>query len=150
MGLAHWPLRRWIVAAGVTLATALVIGVPSGIISTPFYHGMTPVLWWNPPIWAGTAILAGLVSATYVRSALPTRRPGQTSGVASLVSLFAVGCPICNKIVVAVVGVSGALNLWAPVQPILEVLSVAALAASLVVRLRGERRCPVPSRMRAA
>jgi hypothetical protein len=150
MGLAQWPLRRWVVAAGVTLVTALMVGVPTGIIATPFYHRMTPVLWWNPPVWAVTAILAGLVSATYMRSALPARRPGQTSGVASVVSLLAVGCPICNKIVVAVVGVSGALNLWAPVQPVLAVLSVAALAASLVLRLRGERRCPVPSRTRAA
>jgi len=150
MGIRQWPLRRWLVAAAVTIATATLIGVPTGIIATPFYHRMTPVLWWNPPIWAVTAVLAGLVSATYVRSAVAARRPGQTSGLASLASLLAVGCPICNKIVVAAVGVSGALNLWAPVQPILAMLSVTALAASLVFRLRGEQRCPVrPSPIRA-
>jgi hypothetical protein len=143
-------LRRWVVAIAVTLTTAVVIGVPTGIIATPFYHRMTPVLWWNPPVWAVTALLAGLVSATYVRSAVPTRRPAQTSGMASVVSLLAVGCPICNKVVVAAVGVSGALNLWAPVQPVLAALSVAALAASLILRLRGERNCPVPARTTAA
>lgn len=150
MVIVGWPVRRWVVAAGVTLLTAVVIGVPTGIISSPFYHRMTPVLWWNPPIWAATSILAGLVSATYVRSALPARLPGQTSGVASVLSLFAVGCPICNKVVVAAIGVSGALNLWAPIQPVLAVLSVTALSASLVVRLRGERSCPVPVATRAS
>jgi hypothetical protein len=136
-------MRRWAVAVGVALLTAVVIGVPTGIISSPFYHRMTPVLWWNPPIWAATSLLAGLVSATYVRSALPARRPGQASGAASVLSLFAVGCPICNKLVVAAIGVSGALNVWAPIQPILAVLSVTAMSAALVVRLKGERSCRV-------
>lgn len=143
MSLRHWPARRWAVAALISVLTAVLIGVPTGIITTPYYHRMTPVLWWNVPIWAATALLAGLVSATYVRSAMPTRAPGQASGVASVVSLLAVGCPVCNKVVVAAVGASGALNIWAPVQPVLAVLSVAALAGSLAYRLRGERRCPV-------
>ena len=37
----------------------------------------------------------------------------------SMLSLFAVGCPICNKLVVMAVGVSGALNWFAPLQPLL-------------------------------
>jgi hypothetical protein len=41
-------------------------------------------------------------------------------------SLFAVGCPICNKPVVAI-GVRGALNYFAPVQPFLAAGSVALL-----------------------
>lgn len=35
--------------------------------------------------------------------------------------MFAVGCPACNKIAVILLGTSGALNLWAPVQPVLGV-----------------------------
>jgi hypothetical protein len=145
VGIIGWPARRWLVSIVVAVATALVIGIPTGIIATPFYTRMTPVLWWNPPVWAATSVLAGLVSATYVRSALPARRPGQASVGASLLSLFAVGCPICNKLVVAAIGVSGALNVWAPIQPILAVLSLVALAASLAIRLRGEQSCPVSS-----
>jgi hypothetical protein len=47
-----------------------------------------------------------------------------------------VGCPICNKIVVALLGVSGALGVWAPVQPILAVLSLALLATAVFVLWR--------------
>jgi len=59
---------------------------------------------------------------------------------------FAVGCPICNKLVVALIGVSGALNYWAPLQPLLGLLSVGVLLVGLVVRLRGEVACAVPVR----
>ncbi len=68
MVIAEWPSRRWIAAAAGMGLTALVIGVPTGIIRTPFYIRMTPVLWWNYPVWALTAVLTGLIGATYLRS----------------------------------------------------------------------------------
>lgn len=152
LGLASlrgWPPRRWLVALLAAAAAALVIGVPTGVVHTSFYTRMTPVLWWNYPVWAVSAILAGLTAATYVRlpqgaeSQAPDRSR-RTVG-ATLLSTFAVGCPICNKLVVAVIGVSGALSYWAPLQPILGVLSVGLLATGLVMRLRGAAACPLPA-----
>jgi len=40
---------------------------------------------------------------------------------ASVLATFAIGCPICNKLVVALLGVSGALTCWAPLQPLIGV-----------------------------
>lgn len=147
VGILRWPLRRWLVAVGVAGATAVVIGVPTGIVASPFYSRMTPVLWWNPAVWAATSVLAGLISATYVRTPLASPRPGQAGIGASVLSLLAVGCPVCNKLVIAAVGVSGALNIWAPIQPILAVVSLAALAVSFGFRLRGEQRCRVATKV---
>jgi hypothetical protein len=73
---------------------------------------------------------------------LPDRR-GRTIG-ATLLATFAVGCPVCNKLVVAVLGVSGALSYWAPIQPVVGVLSVALLATGFAMRLRGAVACAVP------
>ena len=132
-------------AALVTLVAALATGVPTGIVPTGLFTRMTPVLWWNYPVWAASAILAGLVAATYVRSAAHTRASDgarRTVG-SSIVTLFAIGCPVCNKLVVAAIGVSGALSLWAPLQPVLGVLSIAVLVSGLAVRLRGEAACAV-------
>jgi hypothetical protein len=130
------------------VAAALLIGVPTGVVETSFYTRMTPVRWWDYPVWATSAALVGLVAATYVRqpaaaaSAGVPDRAGRTLG-AGVLSAFAVGCPICNKLVVALIGVSGALNVWAPLQPVLAVIALAVLAAALAVRLRGEVRCAI-------
>ncbi len=143
MTVRQWPGRRWAAAVLGAGLTALAIGVPTGIIRTPFYHRMTPVQWWNYPVWAVTALLSGLILATYIRTAAtPGRRQRATSVVGGVLSLFAVGCPVCNKIVVAAVGVTGALNLWAPIQPLLGILSLALLGWALRKRLAGERACP--------
>lgn len=145
--MRSWPARRWLVVTVASLVTALFIGVPTGIIGTPLYHRMTPVLWWNYPVWALTALLSGLLWATYVRSADDSTRPSQIGVGSGVLSLLAVGCPICNKIVVLAIGVSGALTVWAPLQPALAVVSLSLLGWALRQRLRGERRCTVASRL---
>lgn len=142
MTISQWTVRRWAVVLGVGVIVALVVGVPTGVVSTPFYTRMTPVLWWNYPVWLATAILSGLISATYVRSPLSAKAP--SAGMwANLLSAFAIGCPVCNKLVVALVGVSGALTFWAPVQPLFAAGSLALLGWALTRRLRGERACRV-------
>lgn len=146
--LRAWPAQRWLVALFGAAATALVMGVPTGIVQTRFYTRMTPVTWWDYPVWAVSAVLVGLTAATYVRGRGPDEQGAQgwsrgTLG-ATLLSTFAVGCPICNKLVVALIGVSGALSYWAPLQPVLGVLSIGVLASGLAVRLRTAAACPVP------
>ena len=145
--IASWPVRRWLVAILVGGVAALAMGVPTGIVETSFYTRMTPVTWWNYPVWAISAVLVGLIAATYVRvgsvSTAAPDRSRRTVG-ATVLSAFAVGCPICNKLVVALIGVSGALSYWAPLQPVLGLLSIGILAAGLAVRLRGGVDCRVP------
>lgn len=60
-------------------------------------------------------------------------------------TFFAVGCPVCNKLVLLALGYTGALQFFAPVQPFLAVGSIVLLAAALIVRVRRERSCPVPA-----
>ncbi|WP_245178539.1 hypothetical protein [Streptomyces montanisoli] len=93
--------------------------------------------------------------ATYVR--VDGRPPEASDGAArerprtkralgaGLLSAFAVGCPICNKLVVLAIGVSGALSYFAPVQPVLAVASVALLVHTLARRLRAAKVCHVCS-----
>ncbi|MEU0684026.1 MULTISPECIES: hypothetical protein [Streptomyces] len=154
-----WPARRWVAAAAVTMIAALVIGVPTGVVPTPFYTRMTPVLWWNYPVWLVSSVLEGLLVATYVRmgpaeapetapgtGTAPPERPRTARALgAGLLSAFAVGCPICNKLVVLAIGVSGALAYFAPVQPVLAAASIALLVHALLRRLRTANACEVPA-----
>ncbi|WP_434594117.1 hypothetical protein [Streptomyces sp. A5-4] len=131
----------------MALVAGVAIGVPTGVAPSPYYSRMTPVLWWNYPVWAASALLMGLLAATYAGGATPDASGprGRRALFAGLLSAFAVGCPICNKLVVLALGVSGALSYWAPAQPLLAVASLALLAHALVRRLRTAAACPAPS-----
>ena len=103
----------------------------------------TPVEPWAVPVLVLTALLSGLLIATYFRlgDQPDVDRPGKLGSAGGLLSFFAVGCPICNKVVVIALGTSGALTWFAPVQPYLGVIALGLLAWALRVRLRGEVAC---------
>jgi len=140
--LATWPARRWLVASGWTLSTVLVVGISTVLIPNPIFGREIAATWWSWPALIATALLAGLVGATYVRTkaAAPTSRVGMAGGV---LTFFAVGCPVCNKVALIALGYSGALQWFAPVQPVLAIAGIALLGYALHRRLQGEIACAI-------
>jgi hypothetical protein len=136
---------------GAALATTLVVALPTAMIPTPIFGREVGVTWWSWPVLIVTAVLSGLVFATYVResgAAAATTdldKPSRFGMAGGVLTFFAVGCPVCNKIVLLALGASGALTWFAPIQPLIAVLAVGLLGYSLKVRLGGERACPVPA-----
>lgn len=144
--LRNWRRERWWFASGMAFVSALAIGLPTDVIPNPVFGRQgTPVEPWAVPVLAVTAVLSGLLFATYFRVGDQSEvdRPGKLGSAGGLLSFFAVGCPICNKLVVIALGTSGALTWFAPIQPYLGVVALGLLAWALVVRLRGEVACPV-------
>ncbi len=114
--------------------SALVVGVPTDVVDTDWFTRMTPVRWWEYPVLTLTAVLTGLWFAI-VRAGADERGRAGVFGTTFL-STLAVGCPVCNKIVIGLLGVSGALGVWAPIQPVLAMVSLGLLGAAVVVRWR--------------
>ena len=134
---------RLAVAVMAAAIAAAAVGVPSALLANPFFMRMTPVPWWSYGVWALTAVLSGVLAATFVnRGATALPMPGRAGILANVGSVLAVGCPVCNKLVVAAFGVSGALTIWAPIQPLIAVASLALLGWALWRRLATLRSCP--------
>ncbi|WP_406707854.1 hypothetical protein [Streptomyces halobius] len=114
------------------------------MIPNPLFTRTVPTPAWGYPALAVTAALAGLLLATYVRTGASAddRRPRRMGMLGGLLGFFAVGCPVCNKLVLLAIGTSGALSIWQPLQPLLAVVSVVLLAVATVRRLAGEIACP--------
>lgn len=144
--LRSWGPKRWLLAAAAGIVTALAIGLPTDVIPNPVFGRPVPVTWWSLPVLLVTAVLGGLLAATYVRDPMvDLDRPARVGGLGGLLGFFAVGCPVCNKLVVVALGTTGAVELFAPVQPLLALASIVLLAVALRRRLHGELACPVPT-----
>jgi hypothetical protein len=146
--LQRWPARRWLAAAIAAAGVALLIGIPTDVIPNPVFGRPVPVTWWSYPTLAVTAVLGGLLAATYVRGSSSPAPPAdeidaptRNGGIAGLLSFFAVGCPVCNKLVIVALGATGARQWFEPVQPLLAVGSVVLLAWALRARLRSADIC---------
>ncbi len=63
-----------------------------------------------------------------------------------MLSFFSVGCPVCNKVVVLLLGLGGAMTMFNPLRPFLGLASIVLLSLTLFVRLRAFRYgCRLPA-----
>lgn len=122
-----------------TALVALLTGIPTDVVPNDWYTRMTPVEGYAVPVWASVSVLSGILVASFwgVRTAVcPTRGSGAFGSVGAAFSWLAIGCPLCNKLVILAIGASGALTFFAPLQPWLAALSVGLLLASIAWRWR--------------
>ena len=153
VALSTLPGSTWLRAIPYAALATVLIAVPSDLIDTPIFGRPVETRWIDYVILVLTASLIGLIFAI---------RPAPTSEIdliaagerderrtlwGGFVSFLAVGCPVCNQLVVALVGTSGALSWWAPVQPLIGLLAVGLLLYTLQKRLDTYQlaTCPIPA-----
>ncbi len=169
VALRTWSPRRWAAAVLGSGAAFLLLGLPTDLVPNPVFGRQIAAPAWTLPVLVVTAMLSGLLLATYVREpglhaggdgvggdadadaaavATEARLDGdqRRAGVGGLLSFLAIGCPTCNKLVLLALGSSGAITWFEPVQPVLAVAGVAMLVWALRRRLQGEVSCPLPAR----
>ena len=138
-----WRQRQWLAAVVGAVAVALAVGLPTDVIPNPLFGRPVDVTWWSYPSLVITSLLGGLLLATYV--AQPEPLMDERRGIAGgLLGFLAIGCPICNKLVVIALGTSRALDWFAPTQPILAVLSMVLIVLALRQRLNSADSCEIP------
>jgi hypothetical protein len=126
-----------VLSIAAAVAYLLVVGVVTAVIPTPLFVRMTPVTFSNFVFWVLPALLFGpVLASTIVPIRPPTCDVTNRTLAGGVLSFLAVGCPVCNKLVVLALGVSGALTYFEPIQPLLGLLSVGLLGYALWLRLR--------------
>jgi hypothetical protein len=144
--LFSWSRKRWIVAIGVAFLTYFFIALPTAAIENPIFGREIGVTSWSVTVIVITSILTGLLTATYLKNEYSDENPRQLKigSAGALLSYFAVGCPVCNKLVLVALGYSGAIQYFAPIQPYLAFAGIALLVYSLRMRLNNEYSCSLP------
>lgn len=135
---------RALIAAAVT---ALAIGIPTDIIANPWFGREIPVRWWEYPVFAVTVLLT---AAWFGIQARPSdKSSGAVPTAGAVLAFLAVGCPVCNKLVLLAIGASGAMGFWAPLQPVVAAASVVLMTGAVAYRWRrrdcGPEQCGVSS-----
>ena len=145
-GTSPFGLRFLLASVAGVALVLLALGIPTDLVPNPWFVRMTPPGLSNYFFWIATSILSGALLATHV---LPRAEisgsPGRAGIGGGVLGLLAAGCPVCNKLVVLLLGVSGAPTYFQPIQPFLGASGVLVAGAALIVRVRGARRaCSVP------
>jgi hypothetical protein len=135
--LRLWSPRRWLLAGAAATVSAVLTGIPTDLIDTPLFGRSIATTAWAYPVWIVSSILAGLLVATELR-------PGRPLAGGGALALVAVGCPVCNKPALLLLGAGGAVTWFGPLQPVLGVLAIVVLGLALAARLRSQAACRAP------
>jgi hypothetical protein len=149
--------RRFVAHAVVWgLLSFAALGLVTAILPNPVFGRQIPpepfAIW----VWFLSAPLIGIVMATYTApppavatslaiaspgdAARDERRTGVLGTAAGLGAFLAIGCPVCNKIALVLLGWSGAMTIYAPIQPVIGAASLVLLVATVAWRLRARTR----------
>ncbi len=142
--LRSWSKRQWLVAGLGGFVSFLAIGLPTDVIDNPVFGRAIDETPWAMPVLIATSLIAGLLIGTYV-DAQPNDRSAKSGTVGGLLTFFAVGCPVCNKVVLLALGTTGAVNYFEPVQPYLAAVGILALAYAFHRRITTSAHCLIPS-----
>lgn len=133
-GLGLYTGKVWAVTALTAAVGLALIGLATAIYENPFFIRMTPVRAQDYVIWILSSVLMGLIVGSYFVQRSTSDDGKIVSG--GLLSVLAVGCPTCNKLVVLLLGTTGALTFFAPLQLYIGVASVLLLGWTLVLRAK--------------
>ncbi|APW98401.1 hypothetical protein CHINAEXTREME_11675 [Halobiforma lacisalsi AJ5] len=141
----------WGTATGV--GVFLLFGLVTGLIPNPLYVRMVPRTPTDYLFLTLTALLAGIYIAQRVATEVVSTElegddgseTGDTSGEDRLAfgglvgGFLAVGCPICNVVLLTLFSSSALMTYFDPLRPLLGAVSVALLAG--LIYLRHSRSC---------
>ena len=133
-GLSMFTPKAWFMTTLAAATGLAIIGLTTAIFENWFFVRMTPVRAQDYVIWILSSVLMGLIIGSYFVASSTSGDGKILSG--GVLSVLAVGCPTCNKLVVLLVGTTGALTFFAPLQLYIGIASVLLLGWTLVLRAK--------------
>ena len=153
-------LRFWSLSALYTAGSALLLGVPTRLVPNPLFSRIVPTGPQDYVIWIVSTLLLGPLLALMTLYPMPSQKtaPGKRSIAGTgrafggaLLSFFSVGCPVCNKVVVLLLGLGGTMTIFNPLRPFLGLASIVLLGVTLFLRVRVVRYgCRLPMQKKVA
>ena len=133
-GLSMFTPKAWFMTTLAAATGLAAIGLTTAIFENWFFVRMTPVRAQDYVIWILSSVLMGLIVGSYLVASSTSSDGGIFSG--GVLSVLAVGCPTCNKLVVLLLGTTGALTFFAPLQLYIGIGSVLLLGWTLLLRAK--------------
>ncbi|PIN81890.1 hypothetical protein COV11_00860 [Candidatus Woesearchaeota archaeon CG10_big_fil_rev_8_21_14_0_10_30_7] len=129
--------KRYIVIGTVSgLGFFLLFGIITSIIPTSLFIRMTRVTLLDWFFLSLSSILIGTYVSVHLYKKKTTKNCNMIATTGGIGSFFAFACPICNKLLVLLVGTTALMTYFEPYQPILGFASNGLLAGALYWRIK--------------
>lgn len=134
-------IKSALVGAAASILLFLIFGIPTDLVPNSYYTRMLPASPLDYVFLGATSVmLGGYIGLHFYRKSGGARGDFAAIG-GGVTGLFAFGCPVCNALLVSLVGTGALLTYYEPVRPVVGVLAIGMLGAALYLKLK-DRKCP--------
>ena len=128
-----------IIGTIVAFLIFLAFGTVTVLIKNPFFIRMTPIHWYDYLFLILTSTLSGAYIGLWYyakNNKNLNSKCDYVAGSGAVGGFFSFSCAICNKLLIWLIGLSGVVAYFMPLQPILGVISIAILSYAVYIQLR--------------
>ncbi len=129
-----------IIIGSLTAVTIFIVfGIVTVLIKNRFFIRMTPIHWYDYLFLILTSTLSGAYIGLWYYSKNNKNSNSKcdyVAGSGAVGGFFSFSCAICNKLLIWLIGLSGVVAYFMPLQPILGVISIAMLSYAVYIQLR--------------
>jgi hypothetical protein len=132
-------IHALIIGSLAALILFVVLGMVSVLIKNPFFVRMTPIHFYDYLFLILTSMLSGAYIGLwhYAKNRENVNsKCDYAAGSGAIGGFFSFSCAICNKLLIWLIGLSGVVAYFMPIQPLLGVISVGLLAYALYVQIK--------------
>lgn len=114
----------------------LLFGAITVLIPNRLFIRMTPVYLYDYAFLILTSMLIGAYVGVWHYYRRTTLKCAYSAAGGTVGGLFSFGCALCNKLLIAILGLSGVVSYFLPLQPLLGLLSIALLSFALYMQIK--------------
>lgn len=119
-----------------TILIILAMGIPTALVPNPFFHRMIDVTILDYVFLFGTSMLLGLFVSISLYKRSTKGKENYLAAGGGILGVFAFACPLCNVLLVSVLGASLVSSFFVPFGTWLGVLGIAILSFAVLQKFR--------------
>ncbi len=124
--------NSWKYISIATIASVILFflfALLTAMIPNPFFVRMTPPTLYEWIILIITTILVGMyIGLYYYKKEQQNTKSACAATSGGFLGFLTFGCAVCNKILVFILGISGVMTYFLPIQPYLGIVSIGLLS----------------------
>jgi len=128
-------LKHVTIGVGAAAGFLLLFGIPTDLLPNPWFVRMIPPTTLDYVFFILSSLLLGIYVAIYLHKR-KTAKSCKTTYAGGIGSFLAFGCPICNKILVALFGATALMTYFDPYRPLLGIVSIALIGVAIYMVYR--------------
>ncbi len=126
--------RSILIGSIAAFSVFVAFGIITVLIPNDIFIRMTPVYFYDYIFLVMTSILSGAYIGLWYYTKKTQTKCNYAATGGAVGGFFSFGCAICNKLLIFLLGVTGVVAYFMPIQPILGVASVTLLAYAVYVQ----------------